>query len=144
MSTWSWKKCHQVTSKKKNRGKYRGESRAMLRHTPAFPCGGLPGCRTEANCWAGSYGHQKHLPVIRGPGEMAQGGETNVASDSGEVRALIRFLWGDSSKRPSCCDLGLLRGPGMQPGVTKNTPERWLSQSETCQKIKIHSFKGVV
>lgn len=55
---------------------------------------------------------------------MAQGGEKNVASDSGEVRALIRFLWGDLSERPSYCDLGLLWGPGMQPGVTMNTPER--------------------
>lgn len=67
-----------------------------------------------------------------------------MASDSGEGRALIRFLWGDSSERPSCWDLGLLPGPGMQPGVTVNTPARPQPQRETSRKIKIHSFKGVV
>lgn len=39
--------------------------------------------RLETNCWPGSYGHPKHLPVISMPGEKAQGGEKYVASNSG-------------------------------------------------------------
>lgn len=65
-----------------------------------------------------------------------------MASESGEARALIRFLWGDSSKRTSWYGLGLLHCPGMQPGVAVNTPEMSLCQSETCWKIKTRGFQG--
>lgn len=133
--SWSWRKGHWVTSKKNKIVETAMEKaeRRLLIGEQYFQTKVSMAARAEGNWWTPTYGHTKHIPLVRMPVE--NGTERREMCDIRFGRGKVRILWDTLSEGSNCCDLWLLL-----PKIVawSCTPEMWLPQAATCYKIKIH------